>query len=302
MSPEFALSRVEAVGDDRLEVEGTWSGVRGVRFVRPALVVRDEARDRDRTLLATLDHKPWPAEEGRPWTAAFPWEGAAPDVASLELAVTPSIVVPLGEREPEPEPERVAAAPPRPAEVRARRITDHDERLASAREERDAARAERDAALAERDRLAATLEDARREVAARPSREAVRGELRQRDEALAARDAALAERDAAVAARGAARRWRSATPRAPSFRRPPNAPRRASASRPTRASTRSPGGSPTPRASATGRWLGRRASRRPCRCSAWPASTSRSRPARTGRRASRRSSRCSSCSCCSSPS
>src|SRR4051794_5972777 len=93
MSPEFALSRVEAVGDDRLEVEGTWSDVRGVRFVRPALVLGGGQR----TLLATLDHKPWPAEDGRLWTAAFPWSGGEPpDVASLELAVAPSIVVPLG--------------------------------------------------------------------------------------------------------------------------------------------------------------------------------------------------------------
>jgi hypothetical protein len=226
MSPEFALTRVEAVGDDRLEVEGTWSGVRGVRFVRPALVVRDAGRDR--TLLATLDHKPWPAEDGRPWKAAFPWHGDEPDVAALELAVTPSIVVPLGERaagaeadrvreperarppEREREPERVAA--PRAApEVRARRITDPaDERLARAREERDAARAERDAALAERDRLAAALRDARREIAARPARDAVRAELRQRDEALAARDAAPAERDAAVAERDRAVRERDA--------------------------------------------------------------------------------------------
>ncbi|HEY6762950.1 MAG TPA: hypothetical protein VI318_25840, partial [Baekduia sp.] len=93
---DFALTRFEAVDGVRLEVEGTWSGVRGVRFVRPALVVRDQATGGERTVLADLEHKPWPAEEGRPWVAAFPWrEGAEPDVARTELAVAPSIVVPL---------------------------------------------------------------------------------------------------------------------------------------------------------------------------------------------------------------
>src|SRR4051794_3925062 len=178
MRPEFALTRVEAVGDDRLEVEGTWSGVRGVRFVRPALVVGGG----ERTLLATLDHKPWPAEDGRPWTAAFPWSGDGPaDVAGWELAVAPSIVVPLDRGAEAP---GVEDAPAASAERHA------DQLLASAREERDEARAQRDSALVERDRLAAALQDARHEVSVRPSRDAVRGELRQRDEALAAREAA----------------------------------------------------------------------------------------------------------------
>ncbi|MCW2983472.1 MAG: hypothetical protein JWR63_1042, partial [Conexibacter sp.] len=92
----FALTRFEADGA-RLEVEGTWSGVRGVRFVRPALVMRADG-GAEKTLLAVLEHKPWPAEDGRPWVAAFPWDGREPDVAHVELAVAPSIVVPLGGR------------------------------------------------------------------------------------------------------------------------------------------------------------------------------------------------------------
>src|SRR3954470_24361223 len=91
---DFALTRLEAVDGARLEVEGTWSGVRGVRFVRPALVVRGDAGD-ERTLLADLEHKPWPALDGETWVAAFPWTGGEPDVTNTELAVAPSIVVPL---------------------------------------------------------------------------------------------------------------------------------------------------------------------------------------------------------------
>ena len=44
-------------------------GVRGMRFVRPALVVDG------RQVLATLEHKPWAADGDGAWTAAFPWDG-----------------------------------------------------------------------------------------------------------------------------------------------------------------------------------------------------------------------------------
>src|SRR4051794_27139135 len=100
---DFALTRFEAVDGARLEVEGTWSGVRGVRFVRPALVVRDRATGGERTLLAVLEHKPGPATQGEPWVAAFPWPDGLPDVARTELAVAPSIVVPLAPAEEPPE-------------------------------------------------------------------------------------------------------------------------------------------------------------------------------------------------------
>src|SRR3954447_11782146 len=63
----FALLRLEAGDDGLLEVEGEWSNVRGMRFVRPALVLRDG--EQERTLLAVLDHKPW-NPDGRPWRAA----------------------------------------------------------------------------------------------------------------------------------------------------------------------------------------------------------------------------------------
>jgi hypothetical protein len=193
---DFALTRFETVEGARLEVEGTWSGVRGVRFVRPALVVSPDAEGgAERTLLATLDHKPWPAEEGRPWVAAFPWDGGEPDVAQLQLAVAPSIVVPLG-GPPEEDDEGPVVASGAEARVAAA-FAARD----AAREERDAAREDLTALAGERDAAVAAAEAARAEVARRPDRDTVRGELRQRDEALAARDAAVAERDAALAQR-----------------------------------------------------------------------------------------------------
>jgi hypothetical protein len=218
---DFALTRFEAVDDGRLEVEGRWSGVRGVRFVRPALVVHGDG-GAERTLLADLEHKPWPALDGETWVAAFPWSGGGPpDVARTELAVAPSIVVPLAgggasqpEPEPEPEPERRprrTARVPRPSDAELAALREERDRFAGAarraaedlealRRERDEARAALDRAVAERERLAAMA----RETPAAPDREALRAELRQRDEALAARDEALAARDAALAARDAA--------------------------------------------------------------------------------------------------
>jgi hypothetical protein len=216
---DFALTRFETVEGARLEVEGTWSGVRGVRFVRPALVVGPAAAGgAERTLLATLDHKPWPAEEGRPWVAAFPWDGGEPDVARLQLAVAPSIVVPLGGAPEEAARDDVAVAVPAPAPAPAPRRGDGAEaRVAAALASRDAAREERDAAredlaalAGERDAAVAAAEAARAEAARRPDRETVRGELRQRDEALAARDSAVAERDAALAQRDDVARERDA--------------------------------------------------------------------------------------------
>src|ERR671937_74423 len=93
----FQLDRFEQTGEDRLEVAGRWFGVRGLRFVRPALTV--QTKDGERNLLALLEHKPWAAEEGESWVAAFPWEGESPDPGQAELAVAPSVVVTLAEQE-----------------------------------------------------------------------------------------------------------------------------------------------------------------------------------------------------------
>ena len=81
----FELERFQWSGDDRLEVEGRWFGVRGRRFVRPVLTV--QVRGRRRRLLAVLEHKPWQADETESWIAAFPWEGSRDDVGEAELEV-----------------------------------------------------------------------------------------------------------------------------------------------------------------------------------------------------------------------
>jgi hypothetical protein len=131
----FQLERFQWTAPDRLELEGRWYGVRGRRFVRPVLTV--EVRGRRRRLLALLEHKPWPADEGAPWIAAFPWEGAHEGTGSAELEVGSLTVdlpppggrfaraaeeAPPAAEAPQPEAAEPAApepaAPEEPAEVR----------------------------------------------------------------------------------------------------------------------------------------------------------------------------------------
>jgi hypothetical protein len=86
----FELERLE-LDRGRLVVSGWWFGVRGMRFLRPALVVKG-----GRKVLATLEHKPWATSSDGVWTAAFPWkEGTELDVAEVTLVVAPSVEVPL---------------------------------------------------------------------------------------------------------------------------------------------------------------------------------------------------------------
>ena len=51
--------------------------------------------DEQRRMLAVLEHKPWAADDGEEWTAAFPWEGEPLELTSAELAVAPSLAVDL---------------------------------------------------------------------------------------------------------------------------------------------------------------------------------------------------------------
>jgi hypothetical protein len=180
---DFALTRLEVVDGGRLELEGTWTGVRGMRFVRPALVVHED--DRERTLLAVLEHKPWPAEDGHPWHAAFPWDGGDLDPARVELAVAPSIVVPLRTHD--------------AADVAADPQSVLRSRLAEA--EKRGRQLEAEVAFLRREREDRREEGRTTEARDAAARDALRGE---RDEAVAARDAlrreqALQERDAARA-------------------------------------------------------------------------------------------------------
>ena len=88
----FELSRFEVVGD-RCRVEGHWFGVRGRRFMRPALtVVVDERPIR---LLADLADKPWAAEEGERWKATFPYTIERAHSGAAELTVAPDLNIPL---------------------------------------------------------------------------------------------------------------------------------------------------------------------------------------------------------------
>ena len=87
----FELERFER-SEGRLRLTGRWFGVRGRRFVRPTLTLDLEgARVR---ALADLDDKPWPAQDGEPWTASFPWSEAG-RVDASELSVAPDIAIQL---------------------------------------------------------------------------------------------------------------------------------------------------------------------------------------------------------------
>ena len=232
----FEVERFEWVDGDRLEVTGRWYGLRGHRFVRPVLVV--QAADEQRRMLAVLDHKPWAAEDGDEWIAAFPWEGEPLELTAAELAVAPSLAVDLpvprvpGQRgtapagsegpllarrgsvepkaKPKPRRKPAAAAPPDPppaSPAPAESVTP---------EEVAALRAQLASEQASVRRLAAQLEEAHQGLAAARAaaddHDALAGE---RDAAIAARDEARAnanldhdaiieERDQAVQERAAA--------------------------------------------------------------------------------------------------
>lgn len=231
MDLAFELERLEA-GGDRLEVEGRWSGVRGLRFVRPVLVVRDDGRER--RLLAVLDHGPWEAADGEPWAAAFPWDRPEPpDPSSAWLVVASDVLVPLagegraasrardgvewppdegeaGRRGPAPAPAggsgaREGAAAPRghgpdPARTLEERLVEH--RQAAERAAERAVEMERRLEALRKDALVAVAEArAERDEAVRAKEAAERA----RDEALHARDDALRQRDRALSERDAAR-------------------------------------------------------------------------------------------------
>jgi hypothetical protein len=190
----FELDRFELTSPDRLEIAGRWFGVRGLRFIRPALDLRSNG-DRYR-LLALLEHKPWAAEDGDEWVAAFPWDGDGLDLTQAELAVGPSLAVELPVSDAPAKPKRKSSSSKAKARVQAGVPSERAEaKLQELREERDAALAARDAALAERDAALAAREPAVAE------HDALVGE---RDEALRERDRIQQDRDAAVAARDAA--------------------------------------------------------------------------------------------------
>lgn len=214
----FELQDVES-HDDRLVLRGHWSGVRGLRFMRPTLIVDG------REVLATLEHKPWAPAEDRPWVAAFPWPGGDVDARRALLAVAPSVTVPVTggparravarhatrprparppAPTPAPEPAPVVEPPP-PAPTEA---TARPAEAGRALAERDAARRELEAVRAELGAVRAELAEAlRARDGARRERDLAVAQrddvLRDRQAAVRVRDRAAADRDAAAAERDA---------------------------------------------------------------------------------------------------
>lgn len=215
----FEVSRFEVVGE-YCRVEGQWFGVRGRRFMRPALTVVVDGRPV--RLLADLAEKPWAAEDGEPWKAAFPYsiEGEQSGEAELTVAPDVTITLPVPERRsvagrrksgPRAHAPRQPGSRPRGTHALLRELTDLRDRerhlrtrlerveadkakltqrlLQASGEVRDVTHA-REESNAARDRLAAELEAVQQE----------------RSEITAEHDAAVQERDAMAADRDAARR------------------------------------------------------------------------------------------------
>ncbi|MEY2535492.1 MAG: hypothetical protein QOF29_3402, partial [bacterium] len=211
----FEVERFEWTARDRLEVAGRWFGLRGHRFMRPSLVV--DAGDDRRRLLALLEHKPWAADDGEPWVAAFAWEGEPLDLAGAELAVAPSVAVELPPvRAPGGGGRGKARTGGRAAARTAPRIAAHAERRTDTlRRELEGANAELAELRADRERAQHThraeVARLREDLATdRAALQAARTELERLAAAAAAdagaeRDALLGERDAALRRHEAAR-------------------------------------------------------------------------------------------------
>jgi hypothetical protein len=90
----FEVDRLQSIDPGSLEIRGRWYGVRGRRFVRPALILHG-SKGPARRILAELDDKPWAALDGEPWQARFPCEEPLASSVTLELSVAPDIVVTL---------------------------------------------------------------------------------------------------------------------------------------------------------------------------------------------------------------
>jgi len=90
---DFELERFERTAEDRIEISGRWFGLRGRRFVRPVLNLNSDGSRR--RAIALLEHKPWAAEDGQVWLAAFRWPDGTGEVSGAELEVGPGLLVEL---------------------------------------------------------------------------------------------------------------------------------------------------------------------------------------------------------------
>lgn len=91
----FEVEHVALEQPGRLHVRGRWFGVRGRRFMRPTLTLTMRSDGSQGRALADLEHKPWAAEDGEPWTAVFPIDVALEEASGLELSVAPDVAVEL---------------------------------------------------------------------------------------------------------------------------------------------------------------------------------------------------------------
>lgn len=206
----FELDRFELVGGTCCELQGRWSGVRGRRFMRPALTMIVDGQPT--RLLADLAHKPWAAEDGEPWQAAFPCALGGGDVLEAELTVAPDVTIAL----PAPQGRKAARKRTRPVEPAPRTSSDS----AALRSELAAVTRELGETRDEQQRLQGLLQRGEAENAQAAARmDHLLGDLSQvtdeRAEARAALERLAAEheslqteRDQIAAERGAARRER----------------------------------------------------------------------------------------------
>ena len=213
----FELERYEFKGDDRVEISGRWSGVRGRRFIRPTLTVMTGGRGS--RALADLEHKPWAPEEGKLWMAAFSCTVEDATTLEAELNVAPDITITLPApghgaatgakrtkrerpgREPRVRRELLERpAPPRRSAARPSQESTARREVAAIKTTMDAAIADKERLLhesdAEKERLQAELAASQTEQAQLRARvEELTAEL---DRAVAARTSALAARDQAL--------------------------------------------------------------------------------------------------------
>jgi hypothetical protein len=228
----FEVERFEWADDDRLELEGRWFGLRGTRFIRPTLEV--EVDGEPRRLLALMEHKPWAAEEGEDWLAAFAWKGERGEIAA-ELAVGSDLTFELprpgGGKPGKASPKRLASAAADVVQPARRRHDGLERRVAEAERARSEALSETQALrraleqkertvrelqqrLAEQDEVTQVREPAVHETAPSPymqdervpelQAQAARVPLLE-DELARVRQETQRKLDAAVAARDAAR-------------------------------------------------------------------------------------------------
>lgn len=217
----FELSRFEVVGDS-CQVEGQWFGVRGRRFMRPALTVVVDGRPI--RLLADLADKPWAAEDGGPWKATFPCTIERAEAHEAELTVAPDVTITLSAPGRLAGPARKGSDPgnrgPRKSRTPAIGLGDADplRELADLQDAQRRLRQQLDRVVADKEKTTQRLNELSSELrqmtqerdesdAARDRTEVELEALQQeRNEIVAERDIALRDRDRLAADREAAQR------------------------------------------------------------------------------------------------